>query len=165
MPLHCALPHETLQRNHDRSMMRWFRVYKHVSSNSTLSFWNLVMVNFMLYGKFNQIDTFYECVSLRYFSIYTYEHDVPYQIIYHTWLATRISSWVMSKPCNFIIEKPVSIYHQCLLPDHIFSVSLTRPSFILPYMLCLKYVIIHVYPVRSFHWHCINHATALASVI
>ena len=109
-----------------------------------------------------------------------YEHYVPYQIIYRTWLATRISSWVMSKPCNFIIEKPAIIYHQWLLPDHIFSVPLTRPSIILPYMLCLKYVIIQYtprnmqtvfallcfvvvihwlispYPSGLLHWHCGN---------
>ena len=44
------------------------------------------MVNFMLYGKFNQIDPSMNVCNYD-ISQYThnlYEHDVPYQIIYRT---------------------------------------------------------------------------------
>ena len=58
--------------------------------------------------------------------------------------------------CNFIIENLITIYHQWLLPDHIFNVPLTGPSDILLHTLCNKYykTSIFITPTAQTEYGC-----------
>ena len=67
------------------------------------------------------------------------KHIVLYHTIHRTLLATQMSSCVIFIPDNFIIENPVIIYHQWLLPHHIFNAPLSGPSIILLYTPCIEY--------------------------